>query len=116
MVAQFLAQNRLISELRIGPNGETPEPSSLVGAFSLVACDFQATCPSFDREAQQACAYAGYCSAGSYEELFENFLASPWAYAMAMRYRAIIHTAIDTRNWSLLGLQKLIGARVQRAP
>jgi hypothetical protein len=30
---------------------------------------------------------------------------------MAMRYRGIIHTAIDTRNWSLLGLQKLIGAK-----
>ena len=111
MVAQFLAQNRLIGELRIGPNGETPEPASLVGAFSLGACDFQASCPSFDREALQACAYAGYCSAGSYEELYENFLASPWAYAMAMRYRSIIHSAIDTRNWSLLGLQKLIGAK-----
>jgi hypothetical protein len=111
MVAQFLAQNRLIGELRIGPNGEVPEPASLVGAFALVGCDFQSSCPSFDREAQQACAYAGYCNAGSYDELFENFLASPWAYAMAMRYRGIIHTAIDTRNWSLLGLQKLIGAK-----
>jgi hypothetical protein len=111
MVAQFLAQNRLIGELRIGPNGEVPEAASLVGAFALVGCDFQPSCPSFDREAQQACAYAGYCSAGSYDELFENFLASPWAYAMAMRYRDIIHAAIDTRNWSLLGLQKLIGAK-----
>jgi hypothetical protein len=116
MVAQFLAQNRLIGELRIGPTGEVPEPASLVGAFSLVACDFQSSCPSFDREALQACAYAGYCSAGSYEELYENFLASPWAYSMAMRYRGIIHSAIDTRNWSLLGLQKLIGARANPAP
>ena len=63
MVAQFLAQHRLIGELRIGTTGEVPEPASLVGAFSLVACDFQPTCPAFDREAQQACAYAGYCSA-----------------------------------------------------
>jgi len=109
-VAQFLAQNRLIGELRIGPNGETPEPASLVGAFSLVACDFQATCSAFDRESLQACAYAGYCSAGSYDELYANFIASPWAYAMAMRYRDVIHSAIDTRNWGLLGLQKLIGS------
>jgi hypothetical protein len=109
MVAQFLAQHRLIGELRIGPNGEVPEPASLVGAFSLVACDFQPTCPAFDREALQACAYAGYCSAGTYEELFANFLASPWSYSQAMRYRGIIHAAIDTQNWSLLGLQKLIG-------
>ncbi len=46
MVAQFLAQHRLIGELRIGPTGEVPEPASLVGAFSLVACDFQPTCPA----------------------------------------------------------------------
>lgn len=111
LVAQFLAQHRLIGELRIGPVGEVPEPASLVGAFSLVACDFQPTCPTFDREALQACAYAGYCSAGSYEELFANFIASPWAYSQAMRYRGIIHSAIETRNWSLLGLQKLIGAK-----
>jgi len=78
LVAQFLAQHRLIGELRIGPVGEVPEPASLVGAFSLVACDYQPTCPAFDREALQACAYAGFCSAGSYEELFANFLASPW--------------------------------------
>lgn len=113
MVAQFLAQHRLIGELRIGPAGEVPEPASLVGAFSLVACDFQPTCPTFDREAQQACAYAGYCSAGTYEELYANFLASPWSYGQAMRYRGVIHSAIETRNWSLLGLQKLIGAKSQ---
>lgn len=111
LVAQFLAQHRLIGELRIGPTGEIPEPSSLVGAFSLVACDFQPTCSTFDREALQACAYAGYCSAGSYEELYANFLASPWSYAQALRYRDVIHSAIETRNWSLLGLQKLIGAK-----
>jgi hypothetical protein len=115
LVAQFLAQHRLIGELRIGPNGEAPEPASLVGAFSLVACDFQPTCATFDREALQACAYAGYCSAGSYEELYANFLASPWSYAQAMRYRGIIHSAIETRNWSLLGLQKLIGAKSNAA-
>jgi hypothetical protein len=111
LVAQFLAQHRLIGELRIGPTGEIPEPSSLVGAFSLVACDFQPTCSTFDREVLQACAYAGYCSAGSYEELYANFLASPWSYAQALRYRDVIHSAIETRNWSLLGLQKLIGAK-----
>ncbi|MCW5591533.1 MAG: hypothetical protein KIS74_05520 [Burkholderiales bacterium] len=110
LVAQFLAQHQLIGELRLGPTGEIPDPASLVGAFSLVACDFQPTCSAFDREALQACAYAGYCSAGSYEELYANFLASPFAYAQALRYREIIRDAIETRNWSLLGLQKLIGA------
>lgn len=110
MVAQFLAQHSLISELRIGTTGEVPEPASLVGAFSLVACDFQPTCPTFDREALQACAYAGYCNAGTYEELYANFLASPWSYSQAMRYRGVIHSAIETHNWSLLGLQKLVGA------
>jgi hypothetical protein len=109
-VAQLLAQHRLIGELRIGPTGEVPEPASLVGAFSLVACDFQPQCPTYEREAAQACAYAGYCTSGSYEELYANFLASPWVYSQAMRYRGVILTAIETHNWSLLGLQKLIGA------
>jgi len=111
LVAQFLAQHQLIGELRLGPTGEIPDPASLVGAFSLVACDFQPTCSAFDREALQACAYAGYCSAGSYEELYANFLSSPFAYAQALRYREIIRDAIETHNWGLLGLQKLIGAK-----
>lgn len=115
-VAQFLAQHRLIGELRIGPTGEVPEPASLVGAFTLVACDYQPTCPAFDREALQACAYAGYCSAGTYEELYANFLASPWSYSQALRYRGVIHAAIETQNWGLLGLQKLIGATSKAAP
>ncbi|NJD87071.1 MAG: hypothetical protein FIB05_03510 [Betaproteobacteria bacterium] len=115
LVAQFLAQHQLIGELRLGTTGEVPEPASLVGAFSLVACDFQPTCSTFDRESLQACAYAGYCNAGSYEELYANFLASPWSYAQALRYRDIIHSAIETHNWSLLGLQKLIGAKSNAA-
>ena len=41
----------------------------------------------------------------SFEELYQNFLASPWAYSQAVRYRNIIHTAINTQNWSLIGLQ-----------
>lgn len=112
-VAQMLAEHRLIEQMRIGPNGETPNPASLVGAFTLVACDFQPTCSAFDREALQACAHAGYCSAGSFEELYANFLASPFAWSLASQYRTLIHTAIETRDWSLLGLQKLVGARAK---
>lgn len=114
-VAQLLAEHRLIEQLRMGPNGETPNPASLVGAFTLVACDFQPSCTAFDREALQACAHAGYCSAGSYEELYANFLASPYAWSLASRYRTLIHTAIETRNWGLIGIPKLVGARA-RAP
>lgn len=112
-VAQLLAEHRLIEQLRIGPNGETPNASSLVGAFTLVACDFQPTCSAFDREALQACAHAGYCTAGSFEELYTNFLASPYAWSLASQYRTLIHTAIETHNWSLIGLQKLVGARAK---
>jgi hypothetical protein len=57
------------------------------------------------REPQLACAYGGYCNSTSFEELYQNFLASPWAYAQAVRYRGIIHTAINTQDWSLIGLQ-----------
>lgn len=105
-VGQFLAQNAVSQNLRVGLNGEIPEPSAFLGAFSLVACDVGQDCAngSQHRELLQACAYGGYCNAQSYEDLYQNFLASPWAYAQAMRYRGLIHTAIDQRNWGLIGL------------
>ncbi|HEX3098505.1 MAG TPA: hypothetical protein VHQ02_12355 [Usitatibacter sp.] len=105
IVGQFLAQSAMASQLRIGPNGEVPEPSAFLGAFSLVACDLGPDCTSLSREPQLACAYGGYCNSSSFEELYQNFLASPWAYTQAVRYRGIIHTAINTQNWSLIGLQ-----------
>jgi hypothetical protein len=105
IVGQFLASNAVANQLRIGPNGETPEPSAFLGAFSLVACQLGPDCISMTRDPQAACAYGAYCSATSYEELFQNFLASPWVYSQAMRYSAIITTAINSRNWSLIGLQ-----------
>jgi hypothetical protein len=104
IVGQFLAQSAMASQLRVGPNGEVPEPSAFLGAFSLVACDMVTECVQLNREPQMACAYGGYCDAATFEELYQNFLASPWAYTQAMRYRGLIHTAIDTRNWGLLGL------------
>jgi hypothetical protein len=105
IVGQFLASNAVANQLRIGPNGETPEPSAFLGAFSLVACQLGPDCISMTRDPQAACAYGAYCNATSYEELFQNFLASPWVYSQATRYSAIITTAINSRNWSLIGLQ-----------
>jgi hypothetical protein len=112
-VGQFLAQNAIAQTLRVGPNGEIPEPSAFLGAFSLVACDVGQDCTQVHRDLQQACAYAGYCNAGGYEELYQNFLASPWAYSQAMRYRGLIHTAIRDRNWSLIGLTPKIANRTE---
>jgi hypothetical protein len=113
-VGQFLAQNAIAQNLRVGPNGEIPEPSAFLGAFSLVACDVGQDCTSLHRDLQQACAYAGYCNASGFEELYQNFLASPWAYAQAMRYRGLIHTAIRDRNWSLIGLTPKLANREQK--
>jgi hypothetical protein len=103
-VGNFLAQSAIANQLHIGPNGEVPEPSAFLGAFSLVACDMTSDCITLNREPQLACAYSGYCDAQTFEELYQNFLASPWAYSQAARYRNIIHTAINTRNWALIGL------------
>jgi hypothetical protein len=104
IVGNFLAQSSIATQLHIGPNGEIPEPSAFLGAFSLVACDMTSDCITLNREPQLACAYSGYCNAQTFEELYQNFLASPWAYAQAARYRNIIHTAINTQNWTLIGL------------
>jgi hypothetical protein len=103
-VGQFLAQSAMATQLHIGPNGEVPEPAAFLGAFSLVACDMVTDCVQLSREPQLACAYGGYCNAATFEELYQNFLASPWVYTQAARYRNIIHTAINTRNWALIGL------------
>jgi hypothetical protein len=103
IVGGFLSQNSVASSLRIGPNGEIPEPSAFLGAFSLAACEM-AECTQLSREPQMACAYGGYCDASTYEELYSNFMASPWTYMQAVRYRNLIVTAVNTRNWSLIGL------------
>jgi hypothetical protein len=116
IVGQFLAQSSIASQLRIGPNGEVPEPASFLGAFSLVACDLGPNCTSLSREPQLACAYGGYCNSTSFEELYQNFLASPWAYAQAVRYRSIIHTAINTQDWSLIGLQPPLADKRRTVP
>jgi hypothetical protein len=110
-VGQFLAQNAVANNLRIGPNGEVPEASAFLGAFSLVACDVGQDCTSLHRDLQQACAYGGYCNAQGFEELYQNFLASPWAYSLALRYRGLIHTAIRDRNWGLIGLTPKLANR-----
>ena len=104
IVGNFLSQSNVATQLHIGPNGEVPEPSALLGAFSLAACDMTIDCTQLNREPQLACAYSGYCDSQSFEQLYQNFLASPWAFSNAVRYRNIIHTAINTQNWSLLGL------------
>ena len=110
-VGQFLAQNAVAQNLRVGPNGEVPEPSAFLGAFSLVACDVGQDCTSVHRDLQQACAYGGYCNASGFEELYQNFLASPWAYTQALRYRGLIHTAITDRNYGLIGLTPKLARR-----
>jgi len=110
-VGQFLAQNAVTQQLRVGPNGEVPEPSAFLGGFSLVACDIGQDCSSVHRDLQQACAFGAYCNAQSFEELYQNFLASPWAYSQAMRYRIMIRSAIDNRNYALIGLTPKIANR-----
>jgi hypothetical protein len=111
-VGQFLAQNAVAQNLRVGPNGEIPEPSAFLGAFSLVACDVGQECGSVHRDLQQACAFGGYCDARSFEQLYQDFLASPWSYSNALRYRSLIHTALRDRNWGLIGLTPKLARRV----
>ena len=103
-VGTFLANPAIANQLRIGPNGETPEAQSFLGAFTLVVCDYAPDCIAMVREREQACAYGGYCTATSFEEIFQNYIASPWQYAAANRYRDYIHTAINSQNWGLIGL------------
>ena len=103
-VGTFLANPAIANQLRIGPNGETPEAQSFLGAFTLVVCDYSPDCVNMVHERDQACAYGGYCGASSFEEIYQNYIASPWQYQAANRYRDYIHSAINSQNWSLIGL------------
>jgi hypothetical protein len=107
-VGGLLAQSPIKEQLRVGPNEEMPEPTAFIGAWNLVACDMGLDCGAQHRDLQQACAFAAYCGAGHFEEHYQTFVASPFVYQQAQRYRALIHSALATRNWAQLGLtQKL---------
>ncbi len=103
-VGGLLAQSPIKEQLRVGPNGETPEPSAFIGAWNLVACDLGLDCGSQHRDLQQACAFASYCGAGHVEEHYQTFIASPFVYQQAQRYRALIHSAMQTHDWAQIGL------------
>jgi hypothetical protein len=110
-VGGLLAQSPLKEQLRIGPNGEIPEPSALLGAFNLVACDLGLDCGAQHRDLAQACAFAAYCGAGHFEEHYQTFVASPFVYQQAQRYRSLILQAMQTSDWAQIGLgPKLTGA------
>ena len=112
IVGGYLSQNAVASSLRVGPNGEIPEPSAFLGAFSLAACQMVQDCVQLSREPQMACAYGGYCDASNYEELYYNFMASPFTYMQAVRYRNMIITAMNTHNWALIGLTPPVAAAI----
>ena len=111
-VGGLLSQSPLKEQLRIGPNDEMPEPSAFLGAWNLVACDMGLDCGSQHRDLQQACAFAAYCGAGHFEQHYQTFVASPFVYQQAQRYRSLIHSAIQTHNWALVGL----GPKLASAP
>ena len=103
-VGGLLAQSPLKELLRVGPNGEIPEPSAFIGAWNLVACDLGLDCGAQHRDLAQACAFASYCGAGHFEEHYQTFIASPFVYQQAQRYRALIHAALQTQDWAQIGL------------
>jgi hypothetical protein len=102
IVGEYLSRQAV--NLRVGPNGEVPEPSAFLAGFTFVACDHGLDCSQTHREVLMACSYGGYCNAQSFEELYQNFIASPWVATQANHYRRLIHMAIRDRNWPLIGL------------
>ena len=57
-------------------------------------------------------AFAAYCGAGHFEEHYQTFVASPFVYQQAQRYRALIHGAMQSRDWAQIGL----GPKLAAAP
>jgi len=114
-VGGLMAQSPIKEQLRVGPNEEAPEPTAFIGAWNLVACDMGLECGAQHRDLQQACAFASYCGAGHFEEHYQTFVASPFVFQQAQRYRALIHSALQTRNYAAIGLSAKI-ARTATTP
>jgi hypothetical protein len=103
-IGSLLSQAPLNQQIHIGPNGEIPETSAFIGAWNLVACDLGLECSAQHRELQQACAFASYCGAGTFEEHYQTFMVSPYVAQLAQRYRAMIDSAMDSHDWAQVGL------------
>ena len=77
---------------------------SIVGESTL-ASPTTATSETRSRpKLAQACAFASYCGAGHFEEHYQTFIASPFVYQQAQRYRALIHAALRSQDWAQIGL------------
>ena len=91
IVGEYLA--RQSANLRVGPMANA-RALSFPGVFSLVACDVGLDCTPVPPRADDGVRLRRLLQASNFEELYQNFLASPWRNP-AIRYRALIHTAIQ---------------------
>ena len=97
------------SQLRVGPNGEQPEQSAFLGAFTLVVCDFAPDCVNMLREREQACAYGGYCNAGSFEEIGKYETTDDIAFAYTTRMgRDGKRQAYEDMVWALINTKEFL--------
>ena len=111
-VGGLLPSRRSRNSCASAPTTKCPSRPPSSARSNLVACDMGLDCGSQHRDLQQACAFASYCGAGHFEEHYQTFIASPFVYQQAQRYRALIHAAIQTHNWAQIGL----GPKLSAAP
>ncbi|QJR12258.1 hypothetical protein DSM104443_03343 [Usitatibacter rugosus] len=92
--------------LRLGPDPTPVEGRALSNAFTLMACDYGYPCGDNNPRILQACAFQGHCDAGNLPDFLAYYQTSPYEQQLQTQYRGVLNTAIATRDWSGLTVQR----------
>lgn len=86
--------------VRIGPDQLNAENRALMNALAVTACDYGYACADNNLRILNACAHQGHCEAGNLPDFIQYYNTSPYDAQLLQQYRAVIHNAIETGDWS----------------
>jgi hypothetical protein len=103
-VADFLegpvAGGFVIGGMPVGPL----HTAAANAAWDLVACDYGGSCGSNSGPVLTACAYSEVCGVSSLDEVMSTLYLTPDEYRRALEYRLQIEAALQSKDYSSLGL------------
>jgi len=100
IAGRVLSGNWADFAVRVGPDQQPIEPRAFNQAWQLLACDYGYPCDTSNPRVQSACAYQGHCNAQSLPDYIYYYGASPNDSQLMSQYHDILHTAVETGNWS----------------
>jgi hypothetical protein len=100
IAGRVLSGNWADFAVRMGPDQQPIEPRAFNQAWQLLACDYGYPCDTSNPRVESACAYQGHCNAQSLPDYIYYYGASPNDSQLMSQYHDILHTAIETGDWS----------------